>query len=249
MRVAHIITRLILGGAQENTLFTCQDLKDIYGDDVLLITGPAVGPEGSLMERGRAGGLAIEVVPAMRRAIHPLRDAAGYLQIHRALRRFNPDVVHTHSGKAGMLGRLAASRLRVPAVVHTVHGAPFHPYQGRGARAVFRACERFAAQRCHHIISVAAAMTDLLVNARVAPREKFTTIYSGMDVEPLLHSHEHRACVRRELGYSDDQMLVGKIARLFHLKGHEFLIQAARQVMQAHPQARFLLVGRSSRPG
>ena len=138
-------------------------------------------------------------------------------------------MVHTHSGKAGLLGRAAAWSLGVPAVIHTVHGAPFHPYQGRGARLVFSACERWAAQRCHAMVSVADAMTDLMVAAGVAPREKFTTIYSGMEVEPFLQSGEHRDRVRRELGYRPEHVVIGKIARLFKLKGHDDVIRAARQ--------------------
>jgi glycosyltransferase involved in cell wall biosynthesis len=243
MRIAHVITRLILGGAQENTLLTCEDLVRDYGDDVLLVTGPALGPEGSLIERGRAGGVPMELVPRLRRPIHPWRDLASYLRIKRILGDFQPEVVHTHSAKAGILGRMAASRLRVPAIVHGVHGAPFHPYQGRGARALFRACERWAAPKCHAFVSVADAMTDLMVDAGIAPREKFTTIYSGMEVEPFLHSGEHRERVRRELGYLPGHVVVGKIARLFHLKGHEYVIRAAGRVVQAQPNVRFLLVG------
>ncbi len=108
---------------------------------------------------------------------------------------------------------------------------------------MFRACERYAARRCDALVSVADAMTDLLVNAGVAPREQFTTIYSGMEVEPFLNADQHRAQVRRELGYSDEHVVVGKVARLFHLKGHEFLVRAAETAVAAHPNLRFLLVG------
>ena len=117
------------------------------------------------------------------------------------LREFRPDVVHTHSAKGGMLGRLAAWSLRVPVVVHTVHGAPFHPYQNAAARSFFRWCERWAAQRCHHIVSVADAMTDQLVAAGVAPREKFSTVYSGMEVEPFLHADDDRQATRAAAGF------------------------------------------------
>jgi glycosyltransferase involved in cell wall biosynthesis len=127
--------------------------------------------------------------------------------------------------------------------VHTVHGAPFHAYQSAAARALFRSCERWAARRCHALISVADAMTDLLVASGVAPRSKCTTIYSGMEVEPLLAAEQHRQRVRRELGYEDQHVVVGKIARLFHLKGHRDLIAAARQVVAANANVRFLLVG------
>ncbi len=109
-----------------------------YGDEVLLVTGPPLGPEGSLLERARAGGVPLEIIDSLRRPIHPWRDLASYRRIKAALGRFRPEVVHTHSAKAGMLGRAAAWSLGVPAVIHTVHGAPFHPWQGRGARRFFR---------------------------------------------------------------------------------------------------------------
>lgn len=243
MRVAHVITRMILGGAQENTLFNCEDLIRCYGDEVLLVTGPPLGPEGSLLQRARDAGVPVALVPPLQRAIHPWRDTAAYRQIRRILRAFRPEVVHTHSAKGGFLGRAAAWSLGVPAIVHTVHGAPFHPYQGRAGRALFRACERWAAGRCHAMISVADAMTRLMVDAGVAPREMFTTIYSGMDVDALLSAGEHRQRVRAELGYAADDVVVGKIARLFRLKGHADVIRAARQVVREVPRARFLFVG------
>jgi glycosyltransferase involved in cell wall biosynthesis len=243
MRIAHVITRLILGGAQENTVLTCEDLLRLHGDDVLLITGPPLGPEGSLLERAHRSEVPVQVLDALRREIHPLRDPQSYFQIKQTLRGFQPEVVHTHSGKAGLLGRMAARSLRVPAIVHTVHGAPFHDYQGRGAREVFRWCERYAAHRCDALVSVADAMTDLLVDAKVAPREMFTTVYSGMEVEPFLNANQQRGETRARLGYRDEHVVVGKIARLFHLKGHEYLVRAAEQVVAMNPQVRFLLVG------
>jgi len=234
---------MILGGAQENTLLTCEDLLRLHGDDVLLVTGPALGPEGSLLERAKARGVPLAIIPQLRRAIHPWCDCVSYSRLKRVLREFRPDVVHTHSAKGGILGRAAATALGVPLIVHGVHGAPFHPYQGRGARAFFRWCERWAARRCHAFISVADAMTDLMVNAGVAPREKFTTIYSGMEVEPFLQADAQRDWVRAELGYQPHHVVIGKIARLFKLKGHADVIQAARGVVDACPDARFLFVG------
>ena len=243
MRIVHVITRLILGGAQENTLLTCEDLMRLYGDDVLLITGPPLGPEGSLVERAQAAGVPIEIIDSLRRAIHPWRDLVSYFAIKRAIRRFQPDVVHTHSAKGGILGRAAATALGVRAIVHGVHGAPFHAYQGRAGRLFCQVCERWAAKRCHAMISVADAMTDLLVDACIAPRVKFTTIYSGMEVEPFLESAALRDPVRRGLGYGPEHVVVGKVARLFHLKGHADVIEAASQVVRQYPQTRFLLVG------
>ncbi|QDV27291.1 glycosyltransferase family 4 protein [Aureliella helgolandensis] len=243
MRVLHVITRMIIGGAQENTLFNCLDLQQAYGDDVLLVTGPALGPEGRLLEQGRAGGLPLRFIDELRRSIHPTRDRQAYRALVDCIREFNPDVVHTHSAKGGFLGRAAAWSCGVPVVVHTVHGAPFHPYQNAMARHLFIRLERWAARRCHHMISVADAMTDLMVASRVAPREKFTTIYSGMDVEPFRDCNQFRQAARQELGFADDDVVFGKIARLFHLKGHEYLLEAAESAIRQNPKCKFLLVG------
>lgn len=243
MRIAHVITRMIIGGAQENTLLNCLDLIREYDDDVLLLTGPALGPEGDLLSQGRAGELPVKVLPSLRRDIHPKWDWLANREIGAALKDFNPDVVHTHSAKGGLLGRKVAWEMKVPAVIHTIHGAPFHPYQSSLAREFFRRCERWACARCHHLISVADAMTDLMVEAGVAPPEKFTTIYSGMDVEPFTRAKEHRAEVRKKYGFEDEHVVIGKIARLFHLKGHQDLIKAAVPVVKSQPNVRFLLVG------
>jgi glycosyltransferase involved in cell wall biosynthesis len=250
MRVAHIITRMIVGGAQENTLFNCRDLIELHGDDVLLITGPSLGPEGDLLQQQSGSDKLVHVpvreIPTLCRAIDSWRDQQSYFAIRRVLQEYQPDVVHTHSAKAGMLGRFAAWSLKVPAIVHTVHGAPFYPFQPWLTRTFYRACEKYAAARCHALISVADAMTDQLVTAGVAPREKFTTISSGMDVEPFLHANEHRARVRMEVGFSDDDIVVGKIARLFELKGHDDVIAAAAKVVAANSRVKFLFIGDGS---
>lgn len=266
MRVAHIITRMIIGGAQENTLLNCLDLAEHHDDQVLLITGPSQGPEGDLLQRaglsfdethrrGGAGELRLQLVPTLVRNIHPPSDWKAAKSLRQILREFQPDIVHTHSAKGGLLGRKVAWGLRQnpstggrvggdrPIVVHTVHGAPFHEFQPRLVREFFRRCERYAASRCHHLISVADAMTELMVSAGVAPASKFSTIYSGMDVEPFLAADSHRTDARRELGIEDDQVVIGKIARLFHLKGHDDLVAAASKVVQKHPRVVFLLVG------
>ena len=243
MRIVHIITRMIVGGAQENTRFNCLDLVRDYGDDVTLITGPSLGAEGSLLDKYQDPDLKTILVPELIRSIRPWTDfrAAGILQKH--LTQLRPDVVHTHSAKAGILGRSVAWKLKIPCVVHTVHGAPFHPYQAWPVRKLYQICERWAARRCHRLISVADAMTDLLVEAKIAERSKFVTIYSGMDIEPFLNADQNRLQLRKDLGIRPEDIVVGKIARLFHLKGHQYLLACAQRVVQADPRIRFLLVG------
>tara|TARA_B100000676_G_scaffold70799_2_gene70772 strand:+ start:2865 stop:4034 length:1170 start_codon:yes stop_codon:yes gene_type:complete len=243
MKVVHIITRMIVGGAQENTLLNCIDLIDQYGDDVTLITGPSEGPEGQLLQRFNHPRLKILEAPSLTRNINPWQDYRAYRQIKSLLKQLEPDVVHTHSAKAGILGRLAAWKLKVPAVIHTVHGAPFHPFQSSLSRTLFAFCERYAARRCHRLLCVADAMTDLMVEGRVAKRHRFTTVYSGMAIDDFLNANERRDEVRQELGFADHHIVVGKIARMFKLKGHEYLVDAARQIVERNPDVHFLLVG------
>lgn len=242
MRTVHFITRLIIGGAQENTLLTCEDQRRLHGDEVVLVTGPGLGPEGSLEERAVRNGVDLRVLPHMVRAIRPWSDWRAYGELKRLLREYRPDVLHTHSSKAGIIGRAAGAAVGVP-VVHTIHGASFHFGQSAIAHRVYRLAERWAGPRTDHFISVADAMTDQYVAAGVAPREQFTTIHSGFEVEPFLDPPRSPEDVRAKLGFEPEHVVVGKIARLFHLKGHEFVIAAARRVVDANPSVRFLFVG------
>jgi len=242
MRVAHIITRLIIGGAQENTLHNVEDQHRLWGDEVSLITGPGLGPEGSLEERARAGRYDLRVIPELVRSIRPWTDWQAYRRLVAFLREIRPDVVHTHSSKAGILGRAAAAKADIPCV-HTIHGAAFHYGQRAIAYKTYVAAEKWAARRTARFISVADAMTDEYVREGIAPRDQFTTIYSGFDVEPFLNPPRPRSEVRQELGLGPDDIVIGKIARLFHLKGHEFVLAVAKQVVERCPRVRFLFVG------
>ena len=241
--VAHVITRLILGGAQENTQLTVQGLHRMPEYEVSLISGPALGPEGELERRARGNGIDLEIVPEMRREIHPVRDWLTLMKLCASFRRRRPDIVHTHSSKAGVLGRLAARITSVPVVIHTIHGPSFYPAQSGVMNAITIGSERLVARWTDTFISVADAMTDQFIEARIAPRERFTTIYSGMEVEPFLAEDGARERVRAELGIAPDDPVIGKIARLFHMKGHDVVLDAAPAVLRRFPKARFLFVG------
>jgi glycosyltransferase involved in cell wall biosynthesis len=242
MRVAHIITRLIVGGAQENTLFNVDDQHHLFHDDVCLITGPGLGPEGTLEQQALRRGLDLRVIPEMRRSLNPLQDWNSLRAIRALFRDYQPEIVHTHSSKAGILGRLAARQLHLPCV-HTVHGASFHYGQNPLAHRIYRWSERRAARWCDHLITVCDAMTDQYVAAGVAERAKFTTIYSGMDVDRFLQPRRSPQDIRAEQQLHPGDIVFCKVARLFHLKGHNHLIDAAATVVRAVPNARFLLVG------
>ncbi|MCA9031091.1 MAG: glycosyltransferase family 4 protein [Planctomycetaceae bacterium] len=242
MRVAHIITRMIVGGAQENTLHTVEDQHAIHGDDVHLITGPTTGPEGSLMERARTGGFPIHEVLSLTRSIGLWREWQAYRELCRLLKQIQPDIVHTHSSKAGVLGRAAAASCGIPAV-HTIHGAAFHYGQSFLAYRAFVAAEWWAARRTAHTISVADDMSTTYLEAGIGMPENYTTVYSGFDVEPFMNPPKSREEVRSELGLESDDIVVGKIGRLFHLKGHEFLLQAAPRVIASQPKVKIVLIG------
>ena len=241
MHVVHFITRLILGGAQENTVLTCEGQHDA-GDRVTLVTGPALGPEGTLLPRARAYGYEVVELPGLVRNLRPLADRRALRDFAEFLKTARPDVVHTHSGKAGILGRAAAARAGVPAV-HTVHGPSFHRFQNPLSRAAFRAAERWAGPKTAQFISVADAMTDQYVAAGVAPREKFTTVRSGMDVDAFLTPPGDRAAVRGRFGFADEDVVAAKIARLSDLKGQSYLLDAAVLLKDSHPRLKYLLVG------
>jgi glycosyltransferase involved in cell wall biosynthesis len=243
VRVVHIITRMILGGAQENTLLTCRGLHENPDYDVTLVTGPALGPEGELLSEAERLGLKVRVVPQLRRAMHPWRDWVALRSLRRILRELKPQIVHTHSSKAGILGRYAAHREGVPVILHTIHGLPFHPCERRWKNALYVRLERRAAKWSSRIVCVAHAMAEQAVAAGVASREKFVTVYSGMDTEAFLTSGRHREAMRERLGFRGGEFVIGKVARLFELKGYEYVIEAARRVADAHPNVRFLFVG------
>ena len=186
MRIAHIITRLILGGAQENTLITCKLLAQ-RGHKVTLITGPAIGPEGALFEQTRGQGYEIIEFDRLIRPIRPLNDAIAYAQLKRLLGRLAPEVVHTHSAKAGILGRYAAAALQPrPAIIHTIHGLAFHPYLPRRTNRLYIAIEKAAARKTDAFVSVADAMTEQMHAAGIGTDKPFTTAYSAIEERSFL---------------------------------------------------------------
>jgi glycosyltransferase involved in cell wall biosynthesis len=243
MRIVHVITRLILGGAQENTLLTVEGLHHRYGDDVTLITGPAEGPEGDLFDRATALGLKVDVMPELVRAIRPRLDWKAYTKLRAAIRRLKPDVVHTHSSKAGILGRAAAWDERVPAIVHTIHGLPFGPFESPVKNRLYITLEKWASRRCHAIVGVCDAMATQALAAGVGRPEQFLTVYSGMDADAFLNPPRPREEIRSELGLADDEVAFATVARLFELKGHDDILAIAPRVIAANPKVRFVWIG------
>ncbi len=242
MRVAHVITRLIVGGAQENTVATVLGLRRRSNVEVSLISGPTSGPEGSLEPLVTGIPDLLTRVPELVRPVRPWFDLRALFALTRIFRAQRPDIVHTHSGKAGVLGRLAARRAQVPIILHTLHGPSFGPFQSAPANFVFTAAERIAARCTDHFVTVADAMRDQYLAAGIGRPEQYTRIFSGFDLAPFLAS-QNDSVLRAQLGIAPGDFVVGKIARLFELKGHDDLFAAAPELVRRCPQMKFLLVG------
>ena len=245
MRVTHIITRLVIGGAQENTVATVLGLRQKAGVEINLISGPTTGPEGSLESEFAGTPEILTVVPELVRPIHPLKDFLALQKLTQILREQKPHIVHTHSGKAGILGRLAARRAGVPVIIHHIHGPSFGAFQNSFSNFIFTAAERHAAKVTTHFICSAQAMTRIYLAAGIGKPGMFTRIFSGFQLEPFLEAKNDFA-LREKLGISANAFVIGKIARLFKLKGHDDLLAAFQKILPQIPRARLLLVGDGS---
>lgn len=267
MRILHISTRLILGGSQENTVLSCEGQTRL-GHDVHLAFGPIFGPEGSLFERADSfrcpdphtpeeRRIGMHEVKSMVREINPLKDLRCYFALRSLIRDLKPDIVHTHSSKAGVLGRAAAwteaARMKKTGhklgVVHTIHGPPFHKFLKPRTNAIYIASEKFAARRCHRIVSVANAMTEQFLAEQIGTPEQYSTVYSGMEVDRYLDVRDSGGkpftsdSVRESLGLSPMDFVIGTVARLAELKGHDDLLDALGTDLKANPNWKLLWVG------
>lgn len=242
MRVTHVITRLVVGGAQENTIASVLGLREKPELQVNLIAGPQTGPEGSLRSQFDSLPESLTTIPELVREINPWKDRLALRRLTTLFREQRPHVVHTHSGKAGILGRLAAAKAGVPIIIHSIHGPSFGPFQNPLSNFIFRAAEQRAARVTTHFIVVADAMKDQYLAAGIGRPDQYTKIFSGFDLSPFLNAQNNPA-LRVTLSIAPDDIVVGKIARLFKLKGHDDLFEVAPKLIAQNPRLKFLLVG------
>jgi glycosyltransferase involved in cell wall biosynthesis len=215
------------------------------------MTGPALGPEGELFNQAQGQNYKVVVIDRLRRAINPYNDTVSYFQIKKLLAKLQPDVVHTHSAKAGILGRFAGYSLKgkwaenLPAIVHTIHGLAFHPYQSAALNKFYIAVEKSAAKRTDFFISVADAMTAQATAAGIGRLEQYVTAYSAIDEDDFLTpiSQQRRNDFRRKYGISENAVVLVTVARLFMLKGHEYIIESAKELSKRFANCVWLFVG------
>jgi glycosyltransferase involved in cell wall biosynthesis len=242
MRVTHVITRLIVGGAQENTVASVLGLNRLPGYDVRLITGPTLGTEGSLESRFANHPRLLSLLPSLVRPVHPWKDWTALRALTSRFRQQSPDIVHTHSGKAGVLARLAAHRAGVPIIIHTIHGPSFGPFQGPLSNFLFRQAERLAGRVTTRFVVVADAMKHQYLGAGIGRDSQYTRIFSGFHLDPFLNA-TNDLHLRARFGFTSDHLVVGMISRLFKLKGHDDLLDIVPRLVLALPRIRFLLIG------
>jgi glycosyltransferase involved in cell wall biosynthesis len=242
MRVAHVITRLIVGGAQENTVASVLGLRQKPGLQVSLIAGVTRGPEGSLESSLSAYPGSLTTVPQLVRPLDPWKDVLALRKLVALFRSESPDIVHTHSGKAGVLGRLAAARAAVPTIIHTIHGPSFGAFQGPLSNALFRTAERYAGRVTTHFVVVADAMKEQYLAAGIGRPAQYTKVLSGFALDPFLDATNDLR-LRARLGLAPEDIVIGTIARLFKLKGHDDLLAVAPSLIQKCPRIKLLLVG------
>ena len=235
VKVLHVITRLI-AGAGGNTLLTALGTnRERYE---VWIAGAAGGP---LWERAAAAGIRTVELPRLREAISPLDDLAVLAQLTRLIRRERFSIIHTHSTKGGVLGRLAAWMCRAPVVVHTIHGFSTHDFMSGARRRAYLVLERPMRPLTDSFLAVAPAVAREAVELRLAPPGRVSVVPSAVELDEIPKGGDPR--VRLELGVPADAPLIGTVGRVDHQKAPLDFVRAAKIVTEAHADARFVIVG------
>ena len=231
LKVLHVITRMIIGGAEWNTLYTCQLLnRSRY--EPLLATGPETGPEGSLIEATEASGIPVFIVPDLIREIDLKRDLKALVQLIRLYRDLEVDIVHTHTSKAGILGRLAGRLAKVPVVIHTVHGFAFTAPLPKWQRQLYIALEKMAGRWCDALIFISKPLMAEAGKLGIGDPKTYAYIPSGIDTKAFQNGNNNgnRELKRRMLGLTDHVPIIGTVSRLVKDKGLELILEAAAQL-------------------
>ena len=242
IRVLHVITRLDRGGSAENTLLT------VAGTDpgryaTTLAVGPTQGPRSRMEERARQRGVRFVQVRHLVRPIRPLRDLCALQALWRLMRQERFHIVHTHTSKAGLLGRMAAWLARTPIVVHTPHGHVFYGYYGTRLTRLFVWLERWAAHWTDRIVALTAQDAEEHIDFGIGPAEQFAVIHSGVDFGPFDMPGCGREQTRRLLGLDAQGVVIGTLGRLTAIKGQADLVRAFAIVYRQVSDAWLLLVG------
>lgn len=242
IRILQLITRLIIGGAQETVWLTAA-LLDKRRWVIEVLSGPQTGPEGSLIEIMREQHIPLTIEPALLRQISPLNDLRVMIRLVRFLRRGNYTIVHTNSSKAGILGRIAAKLASIPHIVHTVHGWSFHEHMSPLVRWTYILLERLTARFTDALIVVAKPDIEKGLRAGIGRPAQYHLIRSAIQLDEFDPAHVDRNAVRRELGFPPDALVLGNVGRFSTQKNPLDWVRIAGKVARQLPNCHFLLVG------
>ncbi len=242
VRILRIFSRLNVGGPSIHVVLLTAGLAP-RGYETCLAVGKESNTEGNMIYLAEQYGIQPRLIPELGRAIHPLDDAIAFKKIFQIIRKFRPDIVHTHTAKAGVLGRIAAKLLGVPVILHTFHGHVFHSYFGNSRSAFFRWIERFLAHLSTRVVAISDNVKQDLILYHIAPPEKIVVVPLGLDLEALLRVQRHRGKFRAELGIPADKMLVGGVGRVVGVKNLGLAVEAADQVVARLPNTHFAIIG------
>jgi len=240
-RILRLFSRLNIGGPSLHVILLTAGLRE-HGYETRLVVGREAPHEGNFFALAAQKGVTCLSLPALGREIRPLADLRALFALHRLIRDFRPHIVHTHTAKAGLLGRVAAVLARVPVIVHTYHGHVLRGYFGPLRTSLFRAIERILAPFSHALIAVSDSVRQDLVALRVASASRIRVIPLGLELLPLAGVLP-RGDLRREAGVPDSAPLVGIVGRLVPIKDLGTFLRAAAQVRRALPAVRFAIVG------
>ncbi len=242
IRVLRLIARLNVGGPAIHTILLTSLLAPERFDSTL-VAGQIAPTEGDMSYLAQEQGVTPLIIPELGREIQWKNDLTAFWKIFRLMRTLRPTIVHTHTAKAGMLGRLAAKLAGVPVIVHTFHGHVFHSYFSRSKTQAFLRIERMLATMSDAIITLSPAQRAEILGYGIGRPEKVYAIGLGLPLDPFVQCTVRRGQLRQELGVSQDAPLIGIVARLVPVKGHKCFLDAARYTLEAHPGARFLIIG------
>ena len=238
-KVCHIITKLELGGAQQNTLYTVSHLNRTKFLPVLI-----TGEPGILDEEAKAlPGVTFLQVHSLVREIRPLKDCRALLKLTTILRKLRPMVVHTHSSKAGILGRMAAQLAGVPIVIHSIHGYGLTPVQHPLVRRMLLGLERLVSKKTTRFFSVSEANRRQGIAWGLFSSDRCVVIRSGVDFKALRGTSVDKPSKKRELGLDPARPVVGVVAPMKPQKAPLDFVRVTALVRQTHPNVQFVMVG------
>lgn len=241
IRILRIFSRLNVGGPSLHVIHLAAGLE-AHGFVTRLVVGRESEREGNLMDLALERHVDVLALSGLGREIRPLDDLRALVGLVRLTRRFRPHVVHTHTAKAGVLGRAAALLAGVPVVVHTYHGHVLREYFGRVTSAVFRAVERVLARGTDGLVTVSESVKRDLVEMAIAPAQRIRVVPLGLELAPFTEPLP-RGVLRAAAGFAAQAPLVGMVGRLAPVKDVPTFLRAARRVHAVRPDVRFSLVG------